>query len=204
MCFDSSGGDSASGDSRQLEEERRARINEGMASIDNTFAPFNSDYYTDFENKYRNLGIPDVASQFRDAMQKSRFSLARAGNLDSSAAGQTYKDLAQRNNQALLKVSDDARTASAQQRGAIEGARSSLTSQLSATENPSAVAQAAVNQAAVLSKPPTYSPITDIFANVTGALASNEAARRWGNPGLGFDLAGPYPRGNKGSVTQIS
>lgn len=201
MCL--GGGDSASGDSRALEEERKARINEGMGRIEETFAPFNAGYYNDFEGKYRDLAMPDINQQYRDATQKTRYGLARTGNLDSSGASIAYKDLATRNDQARLKAADDARAASAGQRQSIEGARNTLTTQLSATENPSAVAQAAVNQAAVLNRPPTYSPITNIFSEVTGALARNEQARQNGRPGFGFSI-NPWTQGSPSSVRTVS
>lgn len=199
MCF--GGGDSASGDSRALEEERKARINQGMSRIDETFAPFNAGYYSDYEGKYRDMAMPDINQQYRDALQKTRYGLARTGNLNSTGATTAYRDLNTRNDQARLKVSDDARAASANQRQAVEGSRQNLTSQLSATENPSAVAQSAVNQAALLSRPPTYSPITDAFAGLTSAFALNEQARQNGRPGFGFSL---NPFGSPSSVRTVS
>lgn len=204
MCF-FGGGDSGAGDARRLEEERKAHINEGMARIDETFAPFNSGYYADYENKYRDLGIPDVNTQYRDAVQQTRYGLARSGNLDSSAASKAYRDLRERNTQAELKVSDDARAASAAQRAAIESSRNSVVSQLSATENPSAAAQAAAAQAATLSRPPTYSPITGIFADLSGLFASNEQARRAGLPGWGWGVTSQSsPLGSPSSVKTIA
>lgn len=203
VCGLFSSGDSLSEPTRRLEEERKARINDGMASIDTTFAPFNADYYKGYETAYRDQAMPDINRQYRDATQQTRYGLARTGNLDSSAAAKAYGDLRERSNQAQLKVADDARSAASGQRQSLEGARTALTQQLSATENPSAAAMSAANQAAVLSRPPTYNPITDIFANATGHFANNEVERREGREGWGFDLFGPYPRGNRSSVTQI-
>jgi hypothetical protein len=189
MCFPSAG--NGSDQARQMEQQRQGKVQAGMAAIDDAFSGFNDAYYADFEKKNLDMAKPNIETQAREANDKTLFSLARSGNLGASTAAKQYGDVATRNDQALLQASDTARAAANGLRGDVEGERSNLVSQLQATGNDSAAAASAASQAAILSRPPTYSPITNIFADVTGQLASNEQARRLGLPGYGFGMTSP-------------
>lgn len=190
MCIPSGGGN-GSDQSRRMEQERQAKIQSGMAGIDAAFAGFDDAYYADFEKKNLDMAKPNIARQAREANDTTLFSLARSGNLGSSTAGTQYGKVKERNDQALLQASDTARAAATGLRSDVESERSNLVGQLQATADSGAAAQSAASQAAILTRPPTYSPITNIFADVTGQLASNEQARRLGQPGYGFGIASP-------------
>lgn len=207
MCgFGGGGGNNAAADQqRQDEQNRQTAINNGMGQIDNAFAPFNDDYYKQFERTYSAQARPDLDKQQKDANQEALFGLARAGLTKSGAAAKVYGDIADTRARGDLQVADDARTASAEQRGQVEQQRNSLVGQLNATANANAAGQAANNQAILMSKPPTYSPITNLFSEITGHWALNEQARRNGSEGWGWGLepvADPV-RGSRGSVREM-
>jgi hypothetical protein len=188
MCYPSGGGDNGSAAARAQEEQRQAQINQGMDSIDKTFAPFNDQYYADFEKKNLALATPDIAKQKQDATNQTLYGLARSGNLDSSTAAKQYGDIENRNTQAIQQASDTAHNAAQGLRSDVEAERSNLTSQLNASADAGAAANEAATQAKILTRPPTYSPVTNIFSDLTGQIAANEQARIQGYPGWGFGI----------------
>ena len=192
MCW-ASGGGGAGDAARQQEQQRQASIQSGMASINNTFSKFDDNYYADFEKKHLNLATPDIAKQKVEANNQTLYGLARSGNLDSSAAAKMYGDVATRNNQAVQNATNNAHGAAQGLRGDVEAERSNLASQLNATADASAAANEAATQAQIMTRPPTYSPITNIFSDLTGQIAANEQARRAGMPGWGWSLTSPAP-----------
>lgn len=187
MCWVSGQGNGSS-DARNREQQRQNAISAGMESINNTFAKFDDPYYADFERKNLALATPDIALQKKEANNQTLYGLARSGNLDASTAAKQYGDVEHRNTQAIQQATDTAHTAAESLRGDVENQRSNLVSQLNATADASAAANAATSQAAILTRTPTYSPVTNIFSDLTGAIATNEQIRRTGQQGWGFGV----------------
>lgn len=201
MCGPSGDG-GASAQARQQEQQRQSAINAGMASIDSTFSKFDDDYFNDYFNKEMDMATPNIAKQFTDANEQTLFGLARDGNLQSSAAGKVYGNVADRKDEALLNASNTASADENALRSQIASQRSNLVSQLNATADPSAAASGAISSAAISSRPPVYSPVTNIFADLTNQFAANEQARALGMPGYGVGLTSSNPvTGSPKSVT---
>lgn len=203
MCIFGGNGDNGAAEARQLENERNARINEGMARIDETFSPFDADYYKNFQAKAYGLTAPDIKRQYRDASNQATYGLARSGTSRSSAAAKLFGDLNERFGQVDLKAMDDARALADQRRSDVESTRSNLVTQLNATANPQAAAQSAVAQARALTAPPVYSPITNAFADFTAQFADAQQQRRAGNRGWGFDLWPSTSTSSRGSQREV-
>lgn len=204
MCGFGGDGGGAADQQRQQEQERQQAINNGMGQIDAAFAPFNDDYYKQFERSYVAQAQPDLNKQHKDANQEALFSLARQGLTKSGAAATVYGNIADTRARGDLQVADDARAASADQRSQVEQQRGALVGQLNATQNANAAGQAANNQAILMSRPPTYSPVTNLFSEITGQFAQNEMARRNGEPGWGWGLTAADPvKGARGSVREL-
>jgi hypothetical protein len=204
MCFYGGGGSSNA--ARQAEAQRQQRIQEGMGQINNTFAPFDDNYYKDYESKYIAASRPDLEKQQRDANQDVLFGLARQGKTRSSSASKAYSDVADTRVRTDLQVADQAREASSNQRNQIEATRSNLVSQLNATADAQSAADGARVQAQLLNRVPTYSPITNAFSEVTNQFAINEQNRRNGSPGWGWGLTTPVDpiRGSSASVRNVA
>lgn len=188
MCFFGGGGGGAADSARRAEEQRQGRINAGMGQINDTFAPFNDAYYRDFENKYIAQAKPDLDKQQVDANESVLFGLARGGKTKSSSAAKAYGDVVDTRARSDLQVADQARGASGEQRNQVEATRSNLVNQLNATADGSAAADASRQQAMLINRVPTYSPVSNAFSEVTNQFAMNEMNRRAGNPGWGFGL----------------
>lgn len=196
MCAPAgNGGGGGGGDNGQAARDNETRrnhaINKGMDSINANFRKFDDSYYADFEKKHLAMAKPDIESQRKEANDKTLFGLARSGNLSSSTAGDQYGKIQERNNQAILNAGSTARTAASGLRSDVEAQRANLVGQLNQTADASSAVADSATQADVLTKPPTYSPITGIFADLTGQIAANEQARRLGMPGWGFGFTSP-------------
>lgn len=200
MAGGGGGGDGGAG----AEAERQRKITEGMRSIDQTFGRFTPDYYGEFERKAYAQTEPDIETQYKDAVRNATYALSRGGNRRSSAGANAYADLKERYDRAKLEANDRARQAAAARRSEVESARSATVSQLNATADPYAAAQAAARQAESLTAPPAYSPVTDIFSQWTAQLADAQSRMRagtgrgWGQQ-LGFGSGG-----SPGSVRQVA
>lgn len=197
MCGMMGGGGGSSAADRQAEQQRQDNIQQGMNSINATFAPFNDQYFADFEKKNLDLATPDIAQQKKEATSQTLYGLARSGNLDSSTAAKQYGDIERRNTQAIQQASDTAHSAAEGLRSDVEAERSNLAGQLNASADSNAAASNAQTQAQLLTRTPTYSPITNIFSDLTSQIATNEQARLQGKEGWGFGI-NPVSRPNPG------
>lgn len=206
MCLFGSGGGAGSDEARQAQQQRENNIRNGMGQVNAAFAPYNDDYYKNYESQIVDQSRPDLAKQERDAREKATFGLARQGQTKGSAASKAYGDVADTRARTDLQVADQARTSSAGLRNDVENARGNLVGQLNATADAGSAAANARNSAAVLSRPPTYSPISNAFSELTNQFAINEQARRMGNPGWGFGVSPVVDpiRGSSKSVSQVA
>jgi hypothetical protein len=169
---------------RQEEEARQAKIRTGRASIDKNFGQFNDPYFKKVGADYSGAYMPDLEDQYSHARKKLILSLARSGNLNASAGAKQMGNLDESYQKNRVLISDRALAAEKAARANVEGARSELYSQLSASADPSAAATSAAARVAALSAPPVYSPLGDLFANFLNSTSNAVAAERAGYPGL--------------------
>lgn len=191
MCY--GGGNNGSGDARAAEDARQARLRVGMDRIGSTFGQFGDQFYNDRAKAYTDYAMPQAAQQFKDANDQVTFGLARSGNINSSAGAKQYGRLQQNYNtqkQAIvgqgLNLANDARREVASQQQAV-------TNQLYGTSDPQAAGQSAINAAGALRAQPQFSPLGNLFQNVTGLFAQDANARAYGAPG-GFGFQGFQPQ----------
>jgi hypothetical protein len=203
MCFPQGGG-SGSDAARQAQAQRENAINAGMGGINSAFAPYNDAYFKNYEGQYVDMARPDIDRQERNARQDVLFGLARQGQTKGSAAAKAYGDIANTRANTDLQVADQARTASSGLRNDVENMRGNLVNQLNATADAGSAAAEARNQAQILTRPPTYSPISNAFSEITNQFAINEQARRAGNPGWGWGFTSVDPiKGSRSSVSNV-
>jgi hypothetical protein len=171
------GGDNgAAEDARRQEEERQARIRQGMSSIDSAFTPFNDDYFNTKSKSYSDYYLPQLQQQFDDANSALRLQLSASG-LGGSSAGaygtaKLAKEFADRQADIAAKGGDYAGSA----RQSVQDMRNQLTSQLNATSDSGAAAQAAQSQAyASMNRPNAFEPLGSAFTQLA-RLYQNDTA----------------------------
>lgn len=191
--------DNSAAEARAAEEARQARIKAGMGDIDTAFAGFTPAYFDEYAGKNLGFWRPEIDQQYKDAQRDTTFGLARTGNLKSTAATDAFAKLREKRDKSELEAADRARGKGTELRQNVEQSRAALVSQLNATADPFAAASAARAQAETLTAPPLYSPVGDLFSNLTAQFAVAQQARQAGQRGWGVDLFTTSGKGGRGS-----
>jgi hypothetical protein len=175
---------------RADEQGRQQSIRDGTTRVNSIFdGQFTPDYYESQKKAYTDYATPQLDDQYSAAQKQLTFSLARGGNIDSSAASGQTADLQKQYDLNKQKIADDALSYGAKAKTSVEDARSNLVSLLNSTGDAEGAANSAVSRAAALSQPAAYSPLTSLFADFTNALgtvaAQNRANTYGGGAGVG-------------------
>lgn len=163
---------------RKDEEKRQKRIRTGTRDVNTTFRQFNPAFYSGLEQSYVDYATPQLDDQREDAGEDLTYWLAGKGLLDSSVRGEKEAELGKVYELNRQKVKDDARAYGKEARGNVEDARSDLVTMLHATGDAKGAADSALSRAAVLSKPPSYSPLENAFLEFTAGLGQQAALER--------------------------
>lgn len=165
-----------SGDANQFATD--AAAGNLFSGVTTTGGQFNDDFYKKQQQNYLAYSQPQLDKQYADAQKQLSYSLARSGNLDSSARSAKeaeLKSLYDTNNASLAsKALDYANTS----RNSVEDARANLITQLNATGDATAAANNALSRASALSQPTAYSPLSDLFSTFTSAIGKDAAAEQ--------------------------
>jgi hypothetical protein len=177
---------------KQQEKERQQRITQGMASIDRAFKGFDQPFYDKQSAAYREFARPQFDRQYGEALDQLHYALTRAGIQNSSAAGKAGGDLTFQRNLGEQAMEEQAIAAANEAKAKVQQTRQLLSAQLNADANASQAAQSAAAQASILGARPNFSPIGNLFANVTAGL-SNYAQ---GAPLFGYGYSGTSSPGS--------
>lgn len=200
------GGDAAAKaaqDAKKREAKRRANITTGTSSIDAALAPFNDDYFNSRSAAYTQNALPQLDQQFTDAQKQLTYALSRGGLLQSSVAADKQRALNAERAKYERDISNAAAGFANEGRTNLERTRSSLISQLGATEDPAQAASAAAREAGLLSAPPSFDALGNFVFNTATGL-DDLSNRTTG--GRGFVSGGPasYVGRNTGATTNVS
>ncbi len=198
MCFGGGGG-GGDGGAAAREAQRQENIRTGTQNIDQSFAGFTPDFYAGQEKAYTDYAQPALDQQYADARKQMIFALSRSGNLNSTSAGDRQKRLDMEKNNYQTDIINKAKGYSTQTQSDVERARANLIGQLTATEDPAAAAQGAVQQAAILSRPPAFDPIGQ-FAFEAASGLNNQVGPQTGYSGV---LRNPYNSSTSGSTRVV-
>lgn len=164
---------------RQREEQRQARIKTGIQTINDTFAPFNDQFYNGRKTAFLDYYQPQLDDQFKDAKDQLTYAFSRAGTLNSTAAADEAAKLGKKYTLQLGSLVNQAEGDANGLRGQIENDKSSIIGQLNATGDADAASNDALARTKVLAQTqPAYSPLGDIFAGVGDAIGNYASAQR--------------------------
>jgi hypothetical protein len=165
-------------DARRREEERQRKIAAGRSSIDEQFSQFTPDYYNTAQNDYLSYYNPQVTDQFDKARKNLIYMLSDNGNLNASSGANLLSELQKERANQEAQLASNASGFTNQIRGNVESAKNQLYAQNSSAADPSAAAQSAINQAQLLSAPPVYNPIGDLFGQFINQAATRVRATK--------------------------
>ncbi len=177
-----SGGNGLSGPANSNDPELRRRALEQAASEGQLFGGrsggFNDDFFAGRRKAYLDYANPQLQQQYGDAQKQLAFSLARSGNLDSSARAQQEAKLADLYSQRSREIGDQALQQETSARNSVEDARANLITTLNATGDAEGAANSAIARASALSQQPAFDPIGNLFVDFTNTLGQQAAQER--------------------------
>jgi hypothetical protein len=169
----------AAKDIKSEEERREERIKTGTQVIRHNFAnSFNDDYYKKIEALGYKAVQPDVDRQYNDSMRQLQAALARNGLLGSTARGSLEARLEGERKAAYGKVDDSVRGSLNARRADVANAEMAAIGQLQASADPSSAAAQAATLTAANSAAPRWSPLGQVFTDVTAGLATQADLER--------------------------
>lgn len=123
------GGEDPSVAARQQEQERQARVQAAVDTVNGVFAdPKRSTMYNDQRDAVFNINKTALDRQFGEAERQNRFGLARAGLLGGSTDVDSNALLQQKSNEGLMQASSAADQSAADLKTADERTRQNLVS----------------------------------------------------------------------------
>lgn len=158
---------------RQDEQQRQQRVRDGTEKINGIFdTQFNEPFFADRQKAFNDYALPQLQDQYGDAQKELTFALARGGNLNSSARATQAGDLQKRFDLNSQQIGDQALSSATDARNATEDARANLIATLNATGDAQQAANSAVSRASALSTPAAFSPLSNLFADLTSAYGT--------------------------------
>lgn len=178
---------------REAEEERQRLITESRGTIDQRFNEFDDGYFDNLRTAARSYYQPQFEDQYDEARRRLRFSLARSGNSQSSAGGESLGDLARDRTLGLTRIEDLATNAVERQREFLEGQRQQLYSSAASAVNPSAAASQSIARSDYLSKQPEFNALGSLFEGALNQASIYQEAENRGDR-VGFGAVYPHDR----------
>jgi hypothetical protein len=173
MCFpdtETNYGD----DARAEEEARQQRIAEGRQAIQKAFAGYNDDFYNQRKSEYIDYATPQIQDQYQQSMGDLAAALSRKGLLRSSVGAEKRALANYTKNQALVDAQQKGQQYADSTRSNIDQAKAEAESQNLSFADPARAAQQAIASARAASAVPEYSPLAELFKDVT-ALGATQA-----------------------------
>lgn len=161
---------------RIAEEKRQARIRDGQNRIDKRLSEFDDKYFQGVEADYNDHYRPQVFRQYKTAADQIAYSMADAGNLQSSAAADLTGQLQTEFGQRMADIANQAVDAARQKRAALADTKADLYAQLNASADPEAALQMAAARRDILAQPTQYSMLGDLFGSLTNRVADTVGA----------------------------
>jgi len=162
------------------EAARQQRLNTGTQQINDIFsnANFNQPFYDKYTQAILNYQMPQLQDQYTQAQNKLTYDLARAGTLNSTAAGYSQGLLSKQNLQEQASISASADQQTAALRNQILNEKQTAMNQLYSTEDPTVAANTAASMVAQNQiTQPNLNPLGAIFTPLAvggaGAMQSS-------------------------------
>jgi hypothetical protein len=169
------------------EAARQERISSGMGTINSMFSPYNNEYYDKLGTDYKAYYQPQLDTELDKAKQKQTFNLANQGLSNSSFASKAATDLAKAYQTNQQQVSGGANDYQNKAKASVEGVRNDLIAQLNQSANPNQINQSSLNRIAI-TPVNSLTPLSNLFADVTGVLANGASAYQSNQGGINAAL----------------
>jgi hypothetical protein len=192
------------GQAAAQEQQRQQAINQGTSQINNAFAGFTPDFYSNYAKSYTDFAQPQLEQQYEGARNQIGFNLANRNLLNSGTSQKQWSDLATAMGQAQQNVVDTGQQQAQQLQRQVESAKSSEIGTLYQSADPAGAAASATSTAASFAAPPTFAPLANSFANLLNQYYVGQLINpRGGSMALPPSEANPYTN-TSGALPPIS
>jgi len=187
---------------RRQEAERQARVAQGTALVDKQFAGFNDDWHNQRKQAEIDYYLPNVDEQYRRTYQDAVFRLANTGGLTSTAGADLLGRINKQYELGKQQVLDRATASALGLKSDMSRNRADLIRMLEGGSSVASVGDSAAAMAQARNAAPSYSPLGDLFAGITGSIANTMLANAI-NPAKNEVAAPGMPKRAGGSVYTI-
>jgi hypothetical protein len=185
---------------RAAEEARQRNIAQGMQEISSIFGQFNDDFYNSRAQSYMDYAMPQLDTQYQDAMRSLTASLARSGNLNSSLRGETMAKAQREYDTQKLSLADRGMQYANDARSAIERARSELVGTNASLADPGAIRTLAQQRAQAASAQSGFSPLGLMLSDLASTVGPTGKTATASNPAQSVALFGNSLSSGSGRV----
>jgi hypothetical protein len=162
-------------------DTKAASLRTGMANINQAFGGFTDDYFNNLAKNYTDYATPQLQDQYDEAKKNIVYALARKGNLASSTYGDQLALLDRQNATAQTGIEGTASDYANQARRDVQSNKNDVISQLNSNYDADAANASALSSAKALAVPVSFSPLGNLFTNISAMAAQNKLASE-GNP----------------------
>jgi len=170
----------------KIERKRQRQILAGTQSVNAAFAPFSDAFYQGRERAFRDYYLPQLDSEAKGARGDLIYNLGRSGLIDSSVGAHDTARLQGSIDSARKGVFEGAKNYAAQTRATIEGQRAQLLRDVESGAGVGSSGAGAAAAAQLAVAPPQFSPLGNIFSNLTGGAANTALVQSYGGAGNPF------------------
>lgn len=156
------------------EEARQARVDEGIAEIEEVFGQYDQDFYDKRSDAYMNYQAPQLKDQYKEGLKELQYALARGGRLNSSTEVGKKAQAAQDLEFQRQEMAGRAMQAAADSKSSVEDAKERMIKLNLANADPDLAASLSVARSKALNQPAKYDQLTDVFGDITAGLASRQ------------------------------
>jgi hypothetical protein len=156
---------------RAAEQARQNNIAQGTQEISSIFGQFNDDFYNARAKSFTDYAMPQLDTQYQDAMRSLTASLARSGNLNSSLRGETMAKAQREYDAQKLSLADRGMQYANDARSAIERARSDLFATNASLADPGSIRTLAQQRAQAASAQSGFSPLGLMLSDLAGSVS---------------------------------
>jgi hypothetical protein len=185
---------------RAAEQARQNNILQGQQEISSIFGQFNDDFYNARAKSFTDYAMPQLDTQYQDAMRSLTASLARSGNLNSSLRGETMAKAQREYDAQKLSLADRGMQYANDARSAIERARSELFATNASLADPGSIRTLAQQRAEAASAQGGFSPLGLMLTDLAGTVGSTGRTAAASKPAQSVALFGNSLSSGSGRV----
>lgn len=163
-------------EARADQTAKAASLKQGMGNIDNAFSGFNDDYFNNLAKQYTDYAQPQLDDQYNEQKKNLTYALARGSNLNSSVAGDQQALLDRQYAQNETGLQSTGMGYASQARKDVQANKNDVVSQLNASYDANAANTSALSAAKALAAPVQFSPLGQLFTNISAVAAQNKIA----------------------------